>query len=141
MDRSPDVEQLAVAWLAGMKAGDPVAVASLFAQDEATTVIGNGADQWFTGDEYTRTRVEASLDTGGGIPFEPGGPVGWAFGDTGWFADQVTIDFPAQVIPLRMTGVAVRLDGAWKLVQLHVSAAVSDEDLLAGRPAAPAAPE
>jgi hypothetical protein len=31
-----------------------------------------------------------------------------------------------------MTGVAVRRDGTWRLVQLHVSAAVSDEDLLAG---------
>jgi ketosteroid isomerase-like protein len=131
MDRAPEVERLAVAWLAGMKAGDPAAVASLFAEDEATTVIGNGADQWFTGDEYTRSRVDQSLRENGGIPFEPGSPVGWAFGDTGWFADQVTIGFPAQVIPLRMTGVAVRQDGTWKLVQLHVSAAVSDEDLLA----------
>jgi hypothetical protein len=131
MDRSPEVEQLAVAWLAGMRAGDPVAVASLFAGVEATTVIGNGADQWFTGDEYTRSRVDQSLGRHGGIPFEPGSPTGWAFGDTGWFADRVTIRFPAKTIPLRMTGVAVRQDGTWKLVQLHVSAAVSDEDLLA----------
>jgi hypothetical protein len=29
-----------------------------------------------------------------------------------------------------MTGVALRQDGMWRLVQLHVSAAVSDEDLL-----------
>jgi hypothetical protein len=131
MERSPEVEQLAVAWLAGMKAGDPVAVASLFVVSEATTVIGNGADQWFTGDAYTRMRVDQSLGEHGGIPFEPGSPVGWAAGDTGWFADQVTIVFPATTIPLRMTGVAVRRDGTWKLVQLHVSAAVSDEDLLA----------
>ncbi len=131
MDRSPEVEQLAVAWLAGMKAGDPAAVARLFAEDAATTVIGNGADQWFTGDQYTRSRVDQSLSAGGGIPFEPGSPVGWAFGDTGWFADQVTIDFPGISVPLRMTGVAVRQGDRWQLVQLHVSAAVSDEDLLA----------
>ena len=56
--------------------------------------------------------------------------VGWAAGDTGWFADQVTLVFPAKTIPLRMTGVAVRQDGTWRLVQLHVSAAVSDEALL-----------
>jgi hypothetical protein len=48
MDRSQEVEQLAVAWLAGMKAGDTVAVASLFIESAATTVIGNGADQWFS---------------------------------------------------------------------------------------------
>jgi SnoaL-like domain len=44
----------------------------------------------------------------------------------------VTLVFPAKTIPLRMTGVAIRQDSAWRLVQLHVSAAVSDEDLLAG---------
>ena len=132
MERSPEVERLAVAWLAGMKAGDAAAVAGLFVESEATTVIGNGADQWFTGDAYTGKRLEESLGTRGGIPFEPGSPAGWAHGDAGWFADQVTIAFPEKTIPLRMTGVAVRRDGTWRLVQLHVSAAVSDEDLLAG---------
>jgi hypothetical protein len=131
MDRSPEVEQLAVAWLASMKAGDTVAVASLFVASEATTVIGNGADQWFTGDAYTRKRLDNSIGENGGIPFEPGSPIGWAQGDTGWFADQVTVVFPAKTIPLRMTGIALRQDGMWRLVQLHVSAAVSDEDLLA----------
>ena len=130
MERSPEVEQLAVAWLAGMKAGDTVAVASLFVAGEATTVIGNGADQWFTGDAYTRKRLDDSIGENGGIPFEPGSPIGWAQGDTGWFADQVTLVFPAKTIPLRMTGVALQQDGRWRLVQLHVSAAVSDEDLL-----------
>jgi hypothetical protein len=43
----------------------------------------------------------------------------------------VTLVFPTKTIPLRMTGVAVRQDVTWLLVQLHVSAAVSDEDLLA----------
>ena len=132
MDRSREVEQLAAAWLAGMKAGDAAAVASLFAEGAATTVIGNGADQWFTGDAYTGKRLAESLAEHGGIPFEPGSSMGWAAGDTGWFADQVTIAFPARTIPLRMTGVAVRQHGAWRLVQLHVSAAVSDEDLLTG---------
>jgi hypothetical protein len=61
MERSPAVEQLATAWLAGMKAGDAVAVASLFVENEATTVIGNGAEQWFTGDAYTTKRLDDSL--------------------------------------------------------------------------------
>src|SRR6202035_2017789 len=82
MDRSPEVEQLAMAWLAGMKAADAVAVASLFVESEATTVVGNGADQWFTGDAYTRKRLDNSISENGGIPFEPGSPIGWAQGDT-----------------------------------------------------------
>ena len=66
MDRSADVERLAVAWLVGMKAGDAAAVAALFAEHEATTVIGNGADQWFTGDAYTGRRLRDSLGEHGG---------------------------------------------------------------------------
>jgi len=120
-----------MAWLAGMKAGDAVAVASLFLENEATTVIGNGAEQWFTGDAYTKKRLDDSLGEHDGIPFEPGSPTGWAEGDSGWFADRVTLVFPGKTIPLRMTGVAIRQDSTWRLVQLHVSAAVSDEDLLA----------
>jgi hypothetical protein len=115
-----------------MKAGDSAAVARLFAEHEATTVIGNGADQWFTGDAYTRQRLDDSLGTHGGIPFEPGSLTGWADGEVGWFAGQVRIVFPSVTIPLRVTGVAVRPDSTWRIVQLHVSAAVSDEDLLAG---------
>ena len=56
----------------------------------------------------------------------------WAAGEAGWFTGQAAIAFPARTIPLRMTSVAVRQDGTWRLVQLHVSAAIPDEDLLDG---------
>jgi hypothetical protein len=49
MDRSPEVEQLAIALLAGMKAGDAIAVASLFVENEATTVILSPNGPWFYG--------------------------------------------------------------------------------------------
>ena len=52
--------------------------------------------------------------------------------DVAWFEDSVSAVFPDQVIPLRLTGVAVVIDGVWKIVQLHMSAAVTDEDLLGG---------
>ena len=76
MDRSPEVEQLAVAWLAGMKAGDAVAVASLFVENEATTVIGNGADQWFTDvDAYTlMTPPPSRASRSGQLADRPPGP-------------------------------------------------------------------
>jgi hypothetical protein len=61
-------------------------VASLFVENEPITVIGNSAEQWFTGDAYTTKRLDDSLGEHGGIPFEPGSPTGWAAGDTGWFA-------------------------------------------------------
>ena len=41
MDRSPEVEALAVQWMALLKAGDAAAT-SLIGPDEATLLIGNG---------------------------------------------------------------------------------------------------
>ena len=52
MDRSPEVEQLALAWLAGMKAGD-AAVARLFAEHEATP--RSSATERTSGSPGTRT--------------------------------------------------------------------------------------
>jgi len=43
----------------------------------------------------------------------------------------VRLAFPGKMIPLRMTGVAVRQRGLWRLVQVHLSASVTDEALLA----------
>jgi SnoaL-like domain len=43
----------------------------------------------------------------------------------------VRLAFPHKVIPLRMTGVAVRQRGQWRLAQVHLSAAVTAEALLA----------
>ena len=79
----------------------------------------------------TIAHLREALTAYGGLPFEPGAPAGSADGDVGWFADQVTLAFPHNTIPLRMTGVAVRQRGQWRPVQVHLSAAVTDEALLA----------
>src|SRR5690348_8236060 len=112
MDRSSDVEGLAVAWLAGMKAGDAAAVAGLFAEHEATTVIGNGADQWFTGDAYTGRRLRDSLGEQGGIPFEPGSLTCWPpDGDQGDQAAGAGINPSCISIPA--TSMMMRLSASW----------------------------
>ena len=130
MDRSPEVEQLAVASLAGMKAGNAVAVASLFVENEATTVIGNGADH---GSRVTRTPRSGWTPALASMAESPSSLARLRAGPQATRAGSPISDlvFPTKTIPLRMTGVAIRQDGTWRLVQLHVSAAVSDEALLA----------
>jgi hypothetical protein len=64
----------------GSRRSSPVSRAAALVENEATTVIGNGAEQWFTGDAYTTKRLDDSLGEHGGIPFEPGSPTGWAAG-------------------------------------------------------------
>jgi len=132
MERCPEVERLAVELMARMKAGDADGVTELFAPGPATLLIGNGAGSWFCGHDATVARWHESFDTYGSIPFEPGAPQAWAQGSVAWFADQITAAFPEALIPMRLTGVAVRDGGRWLVVQFHLSAAVSDEALMRG---------
>jgi hypothetical protein len=62
----------------------------------------------------------------------PRGIQAWSEGACGWFAGQVSAVFPSINVPLRLTGVAVSIDGGWQIVQLHLSAAVTDAELLGG---------
>lgn len=130
VDRSPEVEALAVQWMALPKAGDAAAASRLVGADEATLLVGTGPADWYPGGQATIGHIREALTASGGLPFEPAAPVGWADGDVGWFADQVRLAFPDKMIPLRMTGVAVRQRGQWRLVQVHLSASVTDEALL-----------
>jgi len=130
MERCPEVERLAVELMARMTAGDTDGVIDLFAPGPATLLIGNGPGSWYAGHDATAARWRESFDTYGSIPFEPGEPQAWAEGSVAWFGDQITAAFPDARIPMRLTGVAVRDGGRWLFVQLHLSGAVSDQELV-----------
>ena len=131
MNRCPEVEALAVQWMALLKAGDAAAATSLIGLDEATLLVGNGPADWYPGGQAGHRAPARDPRRLRGLPFEPGTPTGWREGDVGWFADQGTLALPRKTIPLRMTGILVRQHGQWRLVQVHLSAAVTDEALLA----------
>jgi hypothetical protein len=132
MQRCPAVEHALAELLAHLRAGDIAGAAELIDAGEATLLLGNGAADRYVGGPAVLAHFRELVDTFGGLPLEPTAPQAWSEGAVAWFADSVSAVFPAQVIPLRLTGVAVETDGVWKIVQLHMSAAVSDEELLGG---------
>jgi ketosteroid isomerase-like protein len=119
VNRCAEVEALAVQWMALLKAGDAAAAIGLVSPDEATLLAGSAPSDWYPGGRATIEHVREAITASGGLPFEPAAPAGWADGDVGWFAGQVRLALPDKVIPLRMTGVAVRQEGRWRLVQVH----------------------
>jgi hypothetical protein len=130
MDRSAEVEQLVVEFMARMKAADTTGMAELFVPDAATLLVGSEPADWYSGSDATIAHLVASLERYGGVPFELGAPVAWQVGTVAWVADQVTLAFPQALIPIRFTGVAVQGNGRWRFVQVHLSSGVPDMDLL-----------
>jgi len=111
---------------------DVAGIAQMFAPGATTLLVGSEPGDWYPGSEATIVHLRESLEKYGGVPFEPDAPVAWSAGPVAWFADRSTVVFPQVKIPIRVTGVAVGGAGAWRVVQLHLSAGVPDEPLLNG---------
>jgi hypothetical protein len=68
VDRSPEVEALAVQWMALLKAGDAAAATSLIGPDEATLLIGNGPADWYRGGQVAIAHLCEALTAYWGLP-------------------------------------------------------------------------
>ncbi len=66
-----------------------------------------------------------------GVQIEDSDVNGWEVGDIGWAVDQPTMVLPDGTrIPVRITWVVRREDGAWRCVHAHTSVGIPDEALM-----------
>lgn len=129
MERCEAVEALTVELLDRLRTGRDAG--ALVSADFGALLVGNGPNDWYKGEAFL-THFREVVKEYGGLPFEPGNPEAWVEGTVAWVADRVTLKFPQVTVPLRLTAVAIRDSDQWHFVQLHLSAAVADEVLLAG---------
>lgn len=97
--------------------------------DDAAIVIGTAPGEWVTERGQMRFGFEAE-----GLRIEPGAaPVGYAEGSMGWVADEPTFFFPPDgeaSMKTRLTAVHRRDGDLWKMVHMHVSVGVPDEEIV-----------
>lgn len=101
---------------------DREAMAALFAESDAL-FVGPGVDEWWTGPEGIDEGLGAQLELlPPGVEIAQEKPVVAVAGDVAWFADRPLIRLPdgSSAHP-RLTGVAVRSGGGWRIVQGHIS--------------------
>ncbi|MDQ3589118.1 MAG: nuclear transport factor 2 family protein [Actinomycetota bacterium] len=67
-----------------------------------------------------------------GVRLEAGDdPTGFEEGSMGWFVDEPTFVFPdGSAMDTRLTAVMHQEEGRWKLVHMHVSVGVPDEEVV-----------
>ncbi|MGH2357241.1 MAG: nuclear transport factor 2 family protein [Candidatus Limnocylindria bacterium] len=109
-------------------AGNPDApIETYFADESGVLAIGSDPDEWW--DDYGRIvevfRGQAEALRGSRV--EDSRPSAYADGDVGWVADHPTLRMPdGSAVTFRVTGTAVRRDGAWRFVQWHASIPVGN---------------
>jgi hypothetical protein len=108
-----------------MSRGDVASFDDVVSSDPATLVIGTGPGEWVRERDRLRFGFEAE-----GARIDPGSVVAYEEGTLAWAVDEPTMYFPGDVVvKVRLTAVFHDEGGVWKLVHMHTSAGVPDEEV------------
>lgn len=131
MQRSPEIEAAYARLLQAMSAGDGDGFVQRTAAGAAASLIGSAPGEIFKGDgawEAVPTLIATFPAVG--LRVMPGDPLAYADGVTGWLVDQprwrTREGYEERT---RLTAVFRREGGDWKLVHLHHSVGVPDDQV------------
>jgi SnoaL-like protein len=125
MERSDEIRDAMLRFYDRISANSASSFDSLVSSHPATLVIGTSHDEWVAERERLRFGFEAEalrIDAGPE-------PAGYADGDLGWFVDRPTYHFGELAVSTRLTSVLTHEDELWKIVHMHVSVGVPDEEV------------
>jgi hypothetical protein len=103
-------------------------IQEMYSQQEGVVIIGNDPDEWFD----DRESILAFMKAGGSskLEIDVHNIAACCEGSVGWTADRVTVKLANSVeVPIRHTRIFHREEGIWKMVHLHVSIAVPNENI------------
>ena len=126
MEQSTAVRDAVLAFYNGVNTKDIDRFDEIVSLHDATLVIGTAPGEWVT----DRPRLRFGFETEG-LTLEPGRqPIGYQEGTMGWFVDEPWFGFPGGGgMRTRVTGVVRREEERWKVVHLHFSVGVPDEEV------------
>ncbi len=132
MEESAAVRDGILAFYDRFSSGDAEAFAAGIADTPGTSVTGSGPGEGhdIRGD-WVATYAEMTKPGGPMVGFRLEGenPSGYAEGSLGFGVDNAAFVLPdGSRLPTRLTAVLRNEDGGWKVVHLHFSVGVPDED-------------
>ena len=129
MERSPELEELVVAWFGGASRGDPSLVDERVSQSGGTRLIGSDPDEVFHGGAAVAAFLRGEVEGAGGrVAFAPEAVEAFSEGSVGWATAFVTITLPdGKHVTPRWSSVFRREDGVWKFVQTHASIGIAND--------------
>jgi len=124
VDESPAVRDALLTFYDRRSAGDGTAFDRVIST-QIKVHIGTAPSEWLEDRERLRRGF-----VGFPIILEPGpNPRGWAEGSMGWAADEPKMTFGETRIRTRLLAVFRQEDGDWRIVAMHFSAGVPDDEV------------
>jgi adenylate cyclase len=128
MERSPDLEKLVADWFNAASRGDPSLIDRHVSLDPGALLVGTDPDEWFPGKaaaDYLRSQIPGS----GGLKRTLEGLRAFSEGSMGWAVTRFSLTFPdGRSISPRWSAVFHQEDGDWKIVHLHASLGISNDE-------------
>lgn len=127
MDRSDGVRDTMLEFYARLSAKDVASFDRLVSADASTLVIGTAPGEWV----IERDRLRFGFEVEGLVLRSGPSPAGFQLGDVGWFVDEPTYTFPdGSTMHTRLTAILQREGDDWRIVHMHVSVGVPDEEVV-----------
>src|SRR4051812_21416725 len=119
MEESAEVKSFYLECLRAIANGDVQFVRGATSKEAGVMLIGTDPNEWWSGYDRIVSVWQEQFDAmGGSFPIKPGDPKAFQDGNVGWIADQPTMAMPdGSDFVLRLTMVAHREDGEWKIAQ------------------------
>jgi SnoaL-like domain len=108
--------------------GQAETIKETYSLEEGVVIIGNDPNEWF--DDHDS--ILAFMNAGGSIKADitVHNLKALSEGSVGWTMDRITVKLHDGVeVPVRHTRVFHKEDGVWKMVHLHASIAVPNENI------------
>lgn len=131
MERAPELEAAVREFYAIFGNGSLTGHQSLLSREAHTLVIGNDPNEWWEGPERIDRAMQAQIADAHamGLQIVPGDLRAYREGNIGWVVDRPAYCLPDGTrLPMRATAVARQEAGVWKLIQLHASFGIPNED-------------
>lgn len=128
MDPSPEICRVVERWLTAARNADVDVFAGKASEHPGMLIVGSDEAEWWHPEH--RAVWEIQLEESGGFPFEWDEIEAWEEGTVGWAGLKLRVVGPEKVTNMRMTLVLHLEHAEWKIVQVHLSSGVPNEQVL-----------
>lgn len=123
MQASESLRRLVLEYYAAVNSLDEAAVKDRYHAGPEASMVGTDAHEWFVGGDSVIAAFSTQFAEYPDVRVEPGSIEAYEAGNAGWFSDRPTLRWGDAVVPTRLTVTALCRDGAWRIVQSHLSVA------------------
>jgi ketosteroid isomerase-like protein len=131
MEPSPELRSIIAGWFAAVANGDATWVDRYVSRQAGVRLVCTDPSEWLAAEQVAEMLRAEALAMGGQVKVTLDATEAFCEGTVGWGVARPTITLPnGRDFTPRWSAVFHQEGGEWKLVQLHASVGVPNEDLL-----------